>query len=1120
MAENIKVAVRVRPFNDREKQLGSTCVVGVEGNSTIVNGKTFTYDFSYWSHDDSQPMTTQEHIWNDVGEVILQNALNGFNGCLFAYGQTGSGKTFSVLGCPEPALVGIIPRAVQRVFQEKAEVEKDETVQICVWVSYLEIYQEHIHDLLCPKQDNVDLSVMQHPKFGVYVPNLTEDPCETAEKVQDLMEFGTKRRAVAATQMNATSSRSHSVFCIKVERLDGPRPDAGAADTRHALKAKINLVDLAGSERQSKTGAEGATLKEGCAINKSLSALGLVIKELSESHSKNSHDEHDKHGEKVAFRASKLTFLLKDSLSGNSRTYMIAAISPASDNVEETLSTLRFASSVKAIKTVAKQNKDKKDAIIDALREELEELRKNAGTGAKHTDAASIEERERLLEETQKGYAHQMEEANELAELRKSAIDHGGLSQGDMGKMLGVEEDTPYLLNMSEDTTMAGKLLFYLPANKPISIGSADDSEIRFSGVGVTPLLCKIDNEDNHSLKITKCGKDGRVVHDGSVLKDGQSRDLKHGQSLFFGRAIALKVVVPAMAKEELASHELMLDSLDEEWKAIDASPAMEKVEGFLHQVLQEMQAEASAAFVREVNRVAHLCDEANEITSTLRPGEGISFDVTLTSGKPPHIVVHASQTTEEDGYRLVYLCSGEQFAHRLEKMREAHFVFEKKNEVHVEEFNNPWEELNHDEIHQVVHELRAKVEHLGGEIPSRQTVHLKTERESPSSPNGKVCTPELDVAAPCDSVQDESESAEISSADVASAAALSFVRDMLHRQDELATAVNGGAAVQTPDAASPAGAVNSDFVINLTDGPSNGAGGLTSRQWRSVPTTPLGKALASVPTTPIVSTTPPIVSTTPSTTPSGTRYGASSRFVLATAAPVSPPFQRSLVGSPGPSRRSRGRSRERSLSIGLPTPTAIGPRALSPGASSTALALSVRTALSPGLPSASSLGTRALSPSLPSSTALGTRPRDPLQAMSTALGVNPASRSASFQVQGSSTRFRSQSRTPSAVSLQVQGSSTRFGSQSFQGASPRVQSPSPGLPYRVLNLSTPVPTTPLLVSRQVVTASTAAHVDLGVTVRAAATPGPLQRATPAHEISLFDLGFTEPAVPTDKESL
>merc|ERR1719160_1170014 len=167
--------------------------------------------------------------------------------------------------------------------------------------------------------------------------------------------------------MNATSSRSHAVFTVKVQHLDGPKPIDPDKDNRKALNAKINLVDLAGSERQSKTGAEGATLKEGCAINQSLRALGMVIKELSESIGKK--------GATVPFRASKLTFLLKNSLSGNSKTYMIAAISPASDNTEETISTLRFASSVKQIKTVATQNKDKKDEMIDNLNDEIKKLK-------------------------------------------------------------------------------------------------------------------------------------------------------------------------------------------------------------------------------------------------------------------------------------------------------------------------------------------------------------------------------------------------------------------------------------------------------------------------------------------------------------------------------------------------------------------------------------------------------------------------------------------------------------------------------------------------------------------------------------------------------------------------
>lgn len=326
MAEAIKVAVRVRPFNQREKDLKSTCVIEMSGPTTKVltadgGPKTFTYDFSYWSHDPSDAnFADQDIVMQDIGQVILTNALNGFNGCLFAYGQTGSGKSYSVMGYKDAP--GIIPRSVDAIFERKKELEAGGDVEIQVGISFVEIYNEHVRDLLHPGNDTTELKVMDHPKLGVYIPGLTEAPCSGPADVNKLMDFGTQKRVVAATQMNATSSRSHAVFTVKAQRLEGPKPQGDAKDQRKALNAKINLVDLAGSERSTKTGAAGATLKEGCAINQSLTSLGMVIKELSEAAAAKGKKKVN-----VPFRASKLTFLLKDSLAGNSKTYMIAAIS-------------------------------------------------------------------------------------------------------------------------------------------------------------------------------------------------------------------------------------------------------------------------------------------------------------------------------------------------------------------------------------------------------------------------------------------------------------------------------------------------------------------------------------------------------------------------------------------------------------------------------------------------------------------------------------------------------------------------------------------------------------------------------------------------------------------------
>merc|ERR1719443_2524027 len=450
MAEAIRVAVRVRPFNQREKDLGSTVCVSMQGTSTTVQAqpqpKTFTYDFSYWSFSENDPnFANQDAVFADIGTVILENALKGFNGCLFAYGQTGAGKSYSVMGfgdwASKDASLGIIPRACESIFEMRDGIQnkqQGEAEEVRVWVSYVEIYNEQVRDLLYPSNEVVEMKVCDHPEFGVYIPGLHESPCESPDDAQKVMDFGQKKRVIASTNMNATSSRSHAVFTVKVERLTGAKPAEGKKDERKKLSAKINLVDLAGSERVSKTGAEGSTLKEGCAINQSLSALGMVIKELSEAMAKRpapkkGAKDQKQNKELVPFRASKLTFLLKDSLAGNSKTYMIAALSPASDNLEETISTLRFASSVKKIKTVAKANVDKKDEMIATLQAEIKKMKASIGKGGGATvdleTSEAIAERESLLDSKTKKYEEQLADAKMHEQLRDEAMKEVGMAE-------------------------------------------------------------------------------------------------------------------------------------------------------------------------------------------------------------------------------------------------------------------------------------------------------------------------------------------------------------------------------------------------------------------------------------------------------------------------------------------------------------------------------------------------------------------------------------------------------------------------------------------------------------------------------------------------------------------
>merc|ERR1740138_198349 len=274
-------------------------------------------------------------------------------------------------GAPTPELRGIIPRINEELFRRVAEEQAGTTRKFLVMCSYFEIYNEIIFDLLNPESDRSKLGgglqIKEHPVMGIYVKDLTEIVAEDAKKLEDMLEQGQKNRAVSSTMMNATSSRSHSIFTIMVHQKD-------EEDTSRNVFAKLNLVDLAGSERQKGTGASGQTLKEGANINKSLSALGNVINALVEC----------ANGKKVfiPYRNSKLTRVLQESLGGNSLCTMLATLSPAACNFEETMSTLRYANRAKEIKVSATKNEEASQ--ISRLKAEVEELKKklaSAGTG-------------------------------------------------------------------------------------------------------------------------------------------------------------------------------------------------------------------------------------------------------------------------------------------------------------------------------------------------------------------------------------------------------------------------------------------------------------------------------------------------------------------------------------------------------------------------------------------------------------------------------------------------------------------------------------------------------------------------------------------------------------------
>ena len=343
----------------------------------IMEEKNFTFDNSFWSHNlEDEHYAHQEDIYNALGEEFLDHNFEGYHTCIFAYGQTGSGKSYTMMGTPTQP--GLIPRTCEDLF-ERIESSGSPHVSYTVRVSYFEVYNEHVRDLLAPPSQSSDkhpyyLKIRESPTEGPYVKDLTDLPVKNYAELLRCMRMGDASRTTASTKMNDTSSRSHAVFTIMLKQI---HHDLSTDSTTERL-ARIRLVDLAGSERAKATEATGARLREGSNINKSLTTLGRVIAALADPRHGRAHNGgKNRSKDVVPYRDSILTWLLKDSLGGNSKTAMIACIAPS--DYDETLSTLRYADQAKHIRTRAIVNQDsvsaaERDAQIADMQNTIREL--------------------------------------------------------------------------------------------------------------------------------------------------------------------------------------------------------------------------------------------------------------------------------------------------------------------------------------------------------------------------------------------------------------------------------------------------------------------------------------------------------------------------------------------------------------------------------------------------------------------------------------------------------------------------------------------------------------------------------------------------------------------------
>nr|XP_015831894.2 kinesin-like protein KIF1A isoform X9 [Nothobranchius furzeri] len=508
---SVKVAVRVRPFNSRETEKESKCIIQMSGNTTTIinpkqakDNKSFNFDFSYWSHTSPEDVNyaSQMRVYKDIGEEMLLHAFEGYNVCIFAYGQTGAGKSYTMMGKQDVKdQQGIIPLLCEDLFT-KINDNTNNSMSYSVEVSYMEIYCERVRDLLNPKNKG-NLRVREHPLMGPYVEDLSKLAVTSYNDIQDLMDSGNKARTVAATNMNETSSRSHAVFNIIFTQK---RYDAETDNTSEKV-SKISLVDLAGSERADSTGAKGTRLKEGANINKSLTTLGKVISALAEVDSGQNKNKKKKKVESfIPYRDSVLTWLLRENLGGNSRTAMVAALSPADINYDETLSTLRYADRAKQIRCNAVINEDPNNRLVRELKEEVSRLKDllyaqglgdiiemtNAMTGMSPSPSLSalssragsiaslhdrimfspgseeaierLKETEKIIAELNETWEEKLRRTEAIRMEREALLAEMGVAIREDGGTVGVfsPKKTPHLVNLNEDPLMSECLLYYI----------------------------------------------------------------------------------------------------------------------------------------------------------------------------------------------------------------------------------------------------------------------------------------------------------------------------------------------------------------------------------------------------------------------------------------------------------------------------------------------------------------------------------------------------------------------------------------------------------------------------------------------------------------------------------
>jgi hypothetical protein len=677
----------VRPLNKREIQQGASCCIEMPNSRTVTllqdqgYSKDFDFDRTFWSFDANDAnFASQELVMQQVGQKLVDSACDGYNSCLFAYGQTGAGKTYTILGLGNGPQRGVLPRAVKALLQGMDRI-RDRGIICHSKVSYMEIFDDSIRDLLVPVNEHkrAELEIRSHPRYGIFINGLAEEQVNTELEVRRLLDFGAKTRTMASTDMNATSSRSHCIFTFTIEKellVEGKRLQTTSTCT---------LMDLAGSEKCQRSGHEGAHCKAAPMISASLQHLGVVIRKLADKCvGRTSVDEH------VPFRNSKLTQLMQGPLSGNSRTSVIATISPSVDNYPETVTTLNFAMYCKRISMRVSKDEDfgGKATILAELKSEIAKMRQTHHPGMFQEIDEQLHVNELLCKKLEQDDEILAAEATFREHARAMALEDMGLSfEQKTDHLSGI----PKLVNVSDDPSLSGCLMYLLPQGEDTKIGEDPSCTIQLLGIGIKPFMCSLRNHDDEKVILTLLSSVGDLLNEQTSYMHDDKKNrvrvngripsvphvMKHMDTIVLGFCFSFRCSIPlsggsdsGRVREQEALQDLM------EGGDMDAEDAEEvrKIFDALHDRIGLTQV---SALIKTYRDYQPLIQEGNMITSTMRPKDGLRFqlevcnDIMTFTKTLPELIVRLYQKSDSDEEEVIGSFEVVQFQERVEYMRE-----------------------------------------------------------------------------------------------------------------------------------------------------------------------------------------------------------------------------------------------------------------------------------------------------------------------------------------------------------------------------------------------------------------------------------------------------------------